>query len=412
MAQLVKWSGDGLSGNLTTSSAGTGDTAPSFITGATPTIEPIGDRPPAIRFAQDATTVNYAAWTFSASDLYAYAVRVYANLTAFPASTQIALWKFVNAADTLGSWALAVTDSGLLRIMDKNGGTAATSTAALTAGTWYRIEATVNGESTTVNAYEGESTTVAATVSATLAAPVAGGKIWLGNNFGSPHADPFYVDDLRVDDVPSLIGPVTTFGGNYATLAELKQRLAGVSDTTDDALFTAALNSASRAVEKYTGRQFNDSETASARVFYPDSSRRCLVDDFHTTTGLTVKTDDDDDGTYEITLSSSDYQLEPLNGFVDGESGWPYNTIVAVESQTFPTSTHRASVEVTARWGWAEVPAAVKEATLIVAEELAKLKDAPFGVSGWTDFGIMRVRDNPFAARLLNPYRRHRVLVG
>jgi hypothetical protein len=69
-------------------------------------------------------------------------------------------------------------------------------------------------------------------------------------------------------------------------------------------------------------------------------------------------------------------------------------------------------LQVTARWGWSAVPPAVTEATLILAEELAKLKDAPFGVSGWTEFGVMRVRDNPFAARLLNPYRRNAVLVG
>jgi hypothetical protein len=40
------------------------------------------------------------------------------------------------------------------------------------------------------------------------------------------------------------------------------------------------------------------------------------------------------------------------------------------------------------------------------------LKDAPFGVAGFGEFGAVRVRNNPRAMALLQPYRRLPVLVG
>ena len=199
-------------------------------------------------------------------------------------------------------------------------------------------------------------------------------------------------------------------GDAYATVPEIKSRL-DVNDEVDDNALTNALLVASRGIEKMCGRQFNKATSATARVYRPDSARRVDVDDFHTTTGLIVATDDGDDGTFTTTWSANDYELTPLNGVVDGEPGWPYSKVRALNTRWFPCGT-RATVRVTAQWGWAEVPAMVKEATLISAVEIFKLKDAPFGVGGYTDFGIMRVRDNPFVARMLAAYVRHPVLVA
>lgn len=199
-------------------------------------------------------------------------------------------------------------------------------------------------------------------------------------------------------------------GDTYATLAELKSYL-GIGDTADDTELTDALNTASRAIEKICDRQFNDAGAASARVYYPDTWSIVSADDFHTDTGLIVATDESDDGTFETTWSSGDFQLEPLNGIVDGESGWPFSLIRAVETRRFPCG-RRATVQVTARWGWAAVPAPVKQACLMIASETFKMKDAPFGVAGFGDFGVVRVRNNPIAMSKLAPYERHAVLVG
>jgi hypothetical protein len=197
-------------------------------------------------------------------------------------------------------------------------------------------------------------------------------------------------------------------GDTYIDVEELKSRLE-IDDTAGSDRLIGAVLSASRGIEKFCNRQFNDAGSASARVYRPDSRCGVRVDDFCTVTGLVVKSDDDNDGVFETTWSAVDYQCEPLNGVVDGESGWPFWTISAVGNRVFPCY-RRASVQVTARWGWDEVPAAVTEACRIAAEEVFKLRDTPFGVGGYGDFGVIRVRDNPFTARMLNPYRRDALL--
>jgi hypothetical protein len=61
-------------------------------------------------------------------------------------------------------------------------------------------------------------------------------------------------------------------------------------------------------------------------------------------------------------------------------------------------------VEVTGVFGWPAVPAPVVQATMLVASELFRLRDAPFGVAGFGEFGAVRVRENPKVAALLDPY--------
>lgn len=212
-------------------------------------------------------------------------------------------------------------------------------------------------------------------------------------------------------------------GDPYATLAELKSYI-GITDSVDDDKLTDALDTASRAVESFCDRQFNDAGTASPRVYRAEEWNWLTVDDFSTTSGLIVQTDLDFDGVFETTWTAAEYQLEPLNGIVGGEAGWPTYKIRAVAGKWFPTyhgrgrffqpytfinQLERATVQVTAQWGWAAVPAAVKQSTLIIASETFKLKDAPFGVAGFGDMGVIRVRDNPVVARRLAKYNRNAV---
>lgn len=193
-------------------------------------------------------------------------------------------------------------------------------------------------------------------------------------------------------------------GDPYATLAELKTRL-GITDVVDDAALTRAVGAASRTVEGLTRRQFNQAGAVSARVFHPVSPSVAYVDDLHTSAGLLVDTDDDLDGAYENAWPAAGFQLEPANGAVAGIGGWPFTRIRAIGDRAF-TVAEQTTVRVTASWGWAAVPDSVKEATLILAEELFKMKDAPFGVAGFGEFGPVRVRENPIAAAKLRPYRR------
>ena len=144
---------------------------------------------------------------------------------------------------------------------------------------------------------------------------------------------------------------------------------------------------------------------ASARTFQAVSSTYAIVADFHTTDGLVVKTDDNDDGVFETTWTSADYELEPFNGRHRGIGGFPFWKIRAVNYAWFPVCNQRRGVlQVTAKWGWASVPDNVFQAALILAQEFHRLREAPFGVAGVDAFGPIRVRDNTRVASLLRPF--------
>ncbi|MBT2213463.1 hypothetical protein [Actinomadura sp. NEAU-AAG7] len=207
-------------------------------------------------------------------------------------------------------------------------------------------------------------------------------------------------------------------GDPYADMAALKARLGiALDDIGDDARLAGALAAASAGIESCTGRVFNSAVAVSARVYRPDAPRRVDLDDFSTAVGLVVEVDRTGTGTYE-TWAAEDYDLAPAGGVVSGAPGWPYDQLYAVGAWGFTCgrrvyrSGARPRVRVTARWGWAAVPAPIAEAALIVAAEIYKLRDAPFGVAGFGEWGPVRVRQNPIAMAMIAPYERYRVLVG
>lgn len=221
------------------------------------------------------------------------------------------------------------------------------------------------------------------------------------------------VNDVAVSGNESFevvdAGTVDVSGGDtYATLAELKSRLQ-INTSSQDAELLDVLLAASRAVDAFCGRSFADSGAVSTRTFRAITGDLAYVDDFHTTTGLVIATDPSEDASFSAVWAATDYQLEPLGGVMDGITGWPHSRIVAVGNHAFGVAPGRTLLRVTARWGWAAVPAPVKQATLILAEELYKLRDAPFGVAGFDQYGAVRVRDNPRTAALLQPYVRYAV---
>jgi hypothetical protein len=196
----------------------------------------------------------------------------------------------------------------------------------------------------------------------------------------------------------------------YATLEELKSYLKPLDQTVrDDREAQDALEAVSRDIDSWCHRRFYPDRVATARIFAPISAELTQVDDFYTTTGLLIVTDDGYDDTYPTSWATSDVQLEPLNGVVDGIPGWPFDVLRVKAGRRFPLSDEwrmRATLRVTARWGWVATPAPVHEACKMLAAETLKAKDAPFGVAGFGQFGAVRVRDNPMAARKLRPYQR------
>ena len=108
--------------------------------------------------------------------------------------------------------------------------------------------------------------------------------------------------------------------------------------------------------------------------------------DISTTTGLIVKTDDNDDGTYETTLTiNTDYIVEPSNPRILKITGGttyyePYNKITILDTRSSERfdPTIKNNVQVTAKWGYSIVPEDIKTATLIQALRYFKRKDTPF----------------------------------
>ncbi|SET43384.1 head-tail connector protein [Nonomuraea wenchangensis] len=203
-------------------------------------------------------------------------------------------------------------------------------------------------------------------------------------------------------------------GDTYATLEELKAYMSIDKPTLslNDDLLEEALESASREIDRHCERQFNKADVVSTRIYRPKGCKLVTVDDFYSTEGLVIATDSGDTGSFNTVWSETQYELEPLNGIVNGEFGWPYFRIRAVGSAAFPVTHDRASLQITALWGWSAVPAPVKRATLVIASETAKLKDSPFGVAGYGEFGPVRVKNSPVAMRMLAPYRLRPVKVG
>lgn len=192
----------------------------------------------------------------------------------------------------------------------------------------------------------------------------------------------------------------------YASLNDVKAALR-ITDNVDDTLLEMAVESASRLIDGHTGRRFYTSGTA-VRYFVANDDFVCEIDDLSNAT-LTLKTSGDADGVFDTTWGINDYQLEPLNGNLDGQD-WPYTRIRAVGDYLFPMSGGEALIQVTGVFGWANVPIAIKQATVIQASRIFKRLDSPLGVAGFGDMGAIRVtRDlDPDVAQLVMPYKRMR----
>lgn len=199
----------------------------------------------------------------------------------------------------------------------------------------------------------------------------------------------------------------------YVTLADLTGYLdqggAASLGTGNDTEMEQAIEAASRQIDGECRRRFYQDGSATLKIYAAHDLYLLDVDPISTTTGLVVATDTDDDGVADTTWTTADYQLEPLNGIVDGIAGWPYTRIRAIGDHLFPIeASGRAAVHITARWGWAAVPDAIVSATLIQAAYLFRRKDAVTGILGTTDFGAVTVRAglDRDAAALIAPYRR------
>ena len=202
---------------------------------------------------------------------------------------------------------------------------------------------------------------------------------------------------------------VTTVALNqrYCSVEELKSRL-NIGDAADDFEVTLAVDAASRSIDEVCGRYFwRGTDT---RTYVPQSIYRQDIDDLAVTAGLALKADRDGDGVYEETWTlGTDYQLEVApgryNAAAKGEQ-WPYTGFSIIGPKYIPVVwpwSHQDRLQVTGVFGWPAVPSTVKQAALIAAADLFRLKDAPFGIAGFGEFAV-RIQQNPRVMQLLKRY--------
>jgi len=189
----------------------------------------------------------------------------------------------------------------------------------------------------------------------------------------------------------------------YTSLSVLKDYLGIPSGTTsEDTPLTAAINAAQDLVDGYTNTTFET--VTEARVYRADDPQVLLVDQFHTLTGLVVKTDTSNDGTYDTTLTiTTDFVVQPFNEP-------PFTSLLNVSGDWPRYYSGRPAVQVTAAYGdqnAAAVPYAVQQAALILAARLYQRKASPLGImTGFADYGIARIsRQDPDVAALLQQYK-------
>ncbi len=194
---------------------------------------------------------------------------------------------------------------------------------------------------------------------------------------------------------------------SYASLADLRAWL-GVGDSVDDAEYDTVLASASRSVSSHCKQSFEGDTEATARRFFADTWQivRLTNSVIGDTTDMVVKTDPTDAGTYGTTIT--DYLTLPLDGVGnDGTTGWPITALQIYGAGAYwPSSRYgRPLVQVTAKWGWAEVPEQVKTATLMLAAAWHQRRATVAGQGGFENFFSSAITEDSTVEDLLRPYR-------
>lgn len=201
----------------------------------------------------------------------------------------------------------------------------------------------------------------------------------------------------------------------YIGLEEFKDRL-GITDANDDSQAQVAIQSVCQWINEYTGRHFN--RITETRTYQPLNVWLLEIDDLVSVSALNI--DMDGDGVFETALTQNvDYQLRLGRGLYNASATGitrPYKEVQIIQTGkwfpfTWPYS-HLDRVQVIGVWGWPAVPPPVTQAAFILAADLFKFKDAPFGVAGVSDFGVVRIQSNPWLTELLRPYINARRKVG
>lgn len=204
-------------------------------------------------------------------------------------------------------------------------------------------------------------------------------------------------------------------GQFYCGLEELKDRL-GITDNTDDSSAQMAIQAASSWINEYVGQHFY--RVTESRTFRPYNIWELDIDPVISVTALNVDTTGN--GPFdEAWVQNVDYQLIVAHNEYNVNAAGvqrPYRKVQVLQAGkwfpfTWPYS-HLDRIQIIGTWGWPAVPPGVAQACLVLAAQWFKEKDAPFGVAGVSDFGVVRIQSNPWVVEQLRPYIYTRRKVG
>jgi hypothetical protein len=150
-----------------------------------------------------------------------------------------------------------------------------------------------------------------------------------------------------------------TITNGYVTLAEAKGRLwptGAPADTSEDTQIEAIIEAASRQIDADCWRRFYTTAADETRYYKPISFDCILPDDIVSITSIAI--DQDGNGTFEVTLAATDYELLPYNAVVDGI---PYNHIITSPMGNYSFPRGYKSVKIVGKFGWSNTTAAPKQ---------------------------------------------------
>lgn len=168
----------------------------------------------------------------------------------------------------------------------------------------------------------------------------------------------------------------------YATSDDLVARYPSL-DAQDLDEIDAILEAASRWIDGRCHRRFDLDDTPTVRLF--SAGHPYVLDlgafEIGATGSVTVETDDGS-GSFATTVDPAEYQLEPVNAAYAAPEPRPFTTIRRLAGRWPRARSEQGRqelVRVTARYGWPAVPAAVREACLLLGNEEF---ENPGGLSG------------------------------
>jgi hypothetical protein len=184
------------------------------------------------------------------------------------------------------------------------------------------------------------------------------------------------------------------------TTAEYKLWARNEIPTADDDSIADAILAAQQALFNAVGRKIVVAGASSARVFIPrDDTPVLFIDDCTTVTSIIEN---------GVTLASTAYQLEPLNGLSVGGEAWPYSQVRRIDGVEWYDYNDKATISITATWGWAAIPPQAIEACKIATKAILDGRDIRLGVLAAVDTGAVTERQALVVRNFVADYRSHK----